>query len=226
MNDKEAREIVLQIFYDKRAEEFIPINEENFGRQIAILEVYRICIQLNEKNLIQFKAQWADNKIYTAWGKITASGSDLIEQGAADSEHSTIRIAEDTKSIFIDESRIAELHGIRSQSFDLSKLIQLCNELNTCYKNDCFFAVSMLARTILDHVPPIFKCKTFDEVANNSQGKSLKKSMLNLQNSLRNIADASLHLPIREKETLPNRTQINFANDFDVLLSEIVRLLK
>ncbi len=79
MNDNEARKIILQIFYDKRADGFISINEKNFGRQISIPEVYRFCTQLDELKLIQFKSQWADNKIFSGWGKITVIGSDLIE---------------------------------------------------------------------------------------------------------------------------------------------------
>jgi hypothetical protein len=35
-----------------------------------------------------------------------------------------------------------------------------------------------------------------------------------------------LHYQIRKSETLPNETQIGFSNDIDVLLSEIVRILK
>jgi hypothetical protein len=50
--------------------------------------------------------------------------------------------------------------------------------------------------------------------------------MEHLDKSLRKIADAHLHPQIRKKEILPNKTQVNFSNDLDVLLSEIVRILK
>ena len=84
----------------------------------------------------------------------------------------------------------------------------------------------MLVRATLDHVPTIFGYKTFIEVSNNYGGKSLKKSLLNLQNSSRNISDAYLHETIKQKESLPNATQIDFRNDLDLLLGEIVRILK
>jgi hypothetical protein len=89
-------------------------------------------------------------------------------------------------------------------------------------------AVAMLVRAILDHVPPIFSCKNFAEVSNNYGGgsKSFKQSMANLESSSRKIADSHLHTQIRSKEILPNKTQVNFSNDLDVLLAEIVRLLK
>jgi len=79
----------------------------------------------------------------------------------------------------------------------------------------------------LDHVPPIFKVATFEQVASNYGGpKSFRDHMGHLQHSARKIADTHLHVPIRAKETLPTRTQVNFAADIDVLLGEIVRTLR
>jgi hypothetical protein len=128
---------------------------------------------------------------------------------------------------YVDQGRLRELRAIQSSQFDLAKLVALCEELNRCYHNDCFFAVAMLTRAILDHVPPIFRYKSFPEVANNYKGtKSFVQSMQHLENSSRKIADSYLHTQIRSKESLPTRVQVNFANDLDVLLSEIVRTLK
>lgn len=227
MNDSEVREIVLQVFYEKRAENFISINEKNFGDQFPISEIYRICSQLENLKYIHFKTQYADNKIYNAWGKILAFGVDYVEKMHSETKESdSISNVAAKNEYFVDKNRIAELREINSEAYDLTKLIQLTNELNICYANGCYLAVAMIARTVLNHVPPILGYTKFEEVANNYQGQSFRKSMLHLQNSLRNIADAHLHLPIREKETLPNKTQVNFSNDFDVLLAEIVRVLK
>ena len=85
----------------------------------------------------------------------------------------------------------------------------------------------MVARAISDHIPPIFSFKTFAEVANNYPGAtSFRKSMANLNNSLRNIADAHLHVQIRQSEVLPTLQQVDFKADLDALLAEIVRILK
>jgi hypothetical protein len=85
----------------------------------------------------------------------------------------------------------------------------------------------MLVRAILDHVPPIFGLAKFSDIANNYHGsKSFKESMKHLENSQRDIADHHLHVQIRSRESLPNKTQINFSADLDVLLSEVVRVLK
>jgi hypothetical protein len=79
----------------------------------------------------------------------------------------------------------------------------------------------------LDHVPPIFGCKSFAEVSNNySGGKSFKESMKRLEDSSRKIADSYLHTQIRKSESLPNPTQVDFSNDLDVLLAEIARTNK
>ncbi len=102
----------------------------------------------------------------------------------------------------------------------------LCEELNICYRSQCYHAVAALTRTLLDHVPPTFGLRTFAEVANNYGGsKSFRECMQRLEGSARNIADMHLHTPIRHSEALPTRTQVNFSNDVDVLLAEAVRLL-
>lgn len=129
--------------------------------------------------------------------------------------------------VYIDSKRIAELRTLGTARFDVSKLIRLCEELNLCLNSDCYFSMIMLTRSIIDHVPPIFDCSKFPEVANNYAGpKSFRESMQHLENSSRKIADQHLHCQIRKSETIPTFTQVNFSNDLDVLLAEIVRLLK
>ena len=64
-----------------------------------------------------------------------------------------------THEDYIDFSRIQELNDLKKKGnnqFDLTKLIEMCEELNKCYSDKCFLAVVMLLRSILDHVPPIF----------------------------------------------------------------------
>ena len=65
-------------------------------------------------------------------------------------------------------------------------------------------------------------------VANNygGAGRSFSKLMQRLDTTSRSLADAYLHEPIKSRETLPNRTQVNFTHELDRLLEEIVRLLK
>jgi hypothetical protein len=50
--------------------------------------------------------------------------------------------------------------------------------------------------------------------------------MAHLGTSARKIADQHLHVQIRRSEVVPTIVQVDFSNDLDVLLSEIVRLMK
>ncbi len=128
---------------------------------------------------------------------------------------------------YVNIGRINQLEAIDSPNFDLTKLIQLCKELNKAFSTECFLTCAVLPRAIIDHVPPIFECKNFAEVCNNYRGaKSFKASMKHLDQSSRKIADNFLHTKIRKQEVLPNNTQVDFSNDLDVLLAEIVRILR
>ena len=126
---------------------------------------------------------------------------------------------------YVHEDRIMQLEGLKSERYDFKKLITLCNELNLAHDGSAVYSCAMLLRAILDHVPPIFGCQNFGEVANNyGSVRSFKKSMKNLHTSSRDIADQHLHTPIRRKEVAPTVTQVDFSNDLDLLLSEIVRI--
>ena len=128
---------------------------------------------------------------------------------------------------YVDTTRLSELRSQTLAAWDAARLIRLAEELNIADANRCYMSVAMLVRAITDHVPPVFSCKTFAEVANNYAGaKSFRGSMQHLNSSLRNIADAHLHLQIRKSEILPTQPQVDFRADLDVLLAETVRLLK
>jgi len=160
-------------------------------------------------------------------------GKEVTDQMIQDNEYGirkqTPQMAQEKyKQNYVNEERLKELRGISNGKFDFSKLVKLCEELNSNYANENYLSVGMIGRTILNHVPPVFNLKTFEEVASNYGGlkdhKSFKKSMHHLNDSLKNIADSYLHLQIRKRETLPNDTQVNFKQDMDLLLAEIIRI--
>ena len=131
------------------------------------------------------------------------------------------------KGLYVHPDRLKELQTIKHHDFDLRKLLQLLEELDLSFRTGCYLAAAMLVRAVLDHVPPIFGVSTFAAVANNYAGtRSFRESMLNLENSSRRIADQHLHGQIRSSETLPTARQVDFSPDMDVLLAEIVRVLK
>lgn len=128
---------------------------------------------------------------------------------------------------YVDHGRINELKGVKSPNFDLAKVVRLCEEINVCFVGECYLAIIVLTRALLDHVPPIFQCQSFSEVANNYSGaKSFRDAMRSLDTSSRKIADHYLHSQVRKTESLPNVTQIDFSNVIDFLLAEVVRVLK
>jgi hypothetical protein len=130
-------------------------------------------------------------------------------------------------SSYVDPGRLAELKSVTSSEFDLTRLVRLCEELNIAYANSCFMTIAMLVRAIVDHVPPIFRQLAFAQIVNNYAGsRSFKGSMQHLDASLRHIADAHLHTHIRPREVLPTFTQVDFRSDLDVLLAEVIRVLK
>ena len=121
-------------------------------------------------------------------------------------------------------TQLAELSPV---DFDLTKLRRLLEELDSSFRQGNYFSTGMLVRAILDHVPPIFGTKSFAEVANNYAGStSFRQSMKTLNESSRRIADRYLHTQTRPSETLPTAVQVDFSPDIDVLLEEIVRILK
>jgi hypothetical protein len=128
--------------------------------------------------------------------------------------------------MFVDVTRISEIESIDNQEFDFTKLITFLKELNIAYSHHLFLTVPLLIRAIIDHTPPVFNKTNFTEVSGSHGSKSFKESMVHLDKSSRKIADSFLHTQIRNKEALPNKTQINFKQDLDVLLQEIVRLNK
>ena len=103
----------------------------------------------------------------------------------------------------------------------------MCEELNHAADCKSAHAVIMLTRAILDHVPPVFGFKTFGEVvAQYAGGNSLKQVLKRLEEVARKFADRLLHMPMGKREVCPSMTQVNFAPEMDLLLSELCRLLK
>ena len=187
-------------------------------------------IALNSSGLLICNFQNNNRAQITLTGKSYEAVDSDFEQKEGQNDLKSEQVEKDELLAinFVDLNRMSELRAITSAKFNLAKLIKLCDEINNCYTNENYYAVGMLVRAILDHVPSIFNLKTFVEVANNynGNGSSFKQAMKHLEGSSRNIADSYLHTQARNKETLPNKTQVNFSADLDLLLAEIIRILK
>ncbi len=199
------------------------------GRKGSIAERTRIAKELNDDQL-QIAAPYipqAEQELKRRrHERSLALGVQAITRESGGDQQDLSKGANE-ESAYINTGRIEEPRTLAPRQFDLARLIRLCEELNVCFKHECYFAVAILTRAVLDHVPPIFGVTSFSRVANNhAGGKSFNELMHHLEDSSRRIADAHLHSRIRQKEILPNRTQINFSNAVDVLLAEIVRILR
>lgn len=117
---------------------------------------------------------------------------------------------------------LSDLKAVSGVKWDMSRLIELCRELNIVVDNECHLAAAYLQRAILDHVPPIFGFENFEQVASNHGGQSMKNAMKRLQTALRDAANLNIHLHIRRKENLPTFNQVNFRSEMDMLLSEVI----
>ncbi len=128
---------------------------------------------------------------------------------------------------YVDLQRLSELQSLHAEKFDLRRLIKMCGELNHCFMRGDFIATIALVRSILNHTPPIFKNSDFAEVCkNNLIARSNRESLGFLNSHSRKIADAYLHIAIRDSETIPTATQVDFSQSLDVLLGEVIRILK
>ena len=103
----------------------------------------------------------------------------------------------------------------KKDSFNYQKLVKMLNELNTNYAVSYFYSTSMLIRSVLDHIPPLFGYLDFKEVVNNySWGETDRKYMKKLLD-FKNEADDVLHRQISNNpdlitlEDLPTSVRIN-----------------
>ncbi|MFT6922037.1 MAG: hypothetical protein ACJA1C_001035 [Crocinitomicaceae bacterium] len=143
-------------------------------------------------------------------------------EGAISSESHQQEVNDD----FVDVTRIATLKALDSNKFDLSRLIAFCDEINDNYKRENYYSVAMIGRSILNHVPPVFKCENFETVTKEYGSSSFRKNMKHLDTSLRGIADSYVHSMIRSKELKPTKVQVNYSQDLDLLLDELIRIIE
>nr|WP_290228151.1 DUF2513 domain-containing protein [Trichocoleus desertorum] len=125
-------------------------------------------------------------------------------------------------SDFVDHKIIEELRSVVSLSFDLSKVIRFCEEINSSFSSGNYIATTLLMRALINHIPPVFGQKTFQQVIS-QVSKSRRELFKPLEEVSRDVADLHTHDLIRHKENLPTRNQVEpFKPNLEVLLHEIV----
>lgn len=228
----ESKIAIIKNAYKNGKDTFTISGEKFWISNLFSIKVFTYEKQVNFDEFKEYckgKNLWINRRLdsYYTPEALALIGEDITDEVIGNSEYGEAVKNDDIAEIkFIDESRLEELRSIDDSNYDLTKLIRLCEELNDNFSRQNYLSVGMIGRTIIDHIPPILNFSSFKEVANNYTGKSFKKSMQHLNNSLRNISDSYLHQQIRNKETLPNSTQVSFQQDMDRLLEEIIRILK
>lgn len=130
------------------------------------------------------------------------------------------------RTTYLDKNTLLLLTKIKSEDFDLSRLIVLCNELDDNYSLGNYYSCAMLLRAILDHIPPIFGKSKFDEVCAQYGGQSFKDIMKPLKETAKKIGDNYLHTQIDKKVSVITKIQVEFQANLDILLNEIAVLLE
>lgn len=87
--DQTLRETVLKGYYAKRKQGFVPANSQGLESNLATSEILRVSEQLHELGLIEFKPLRGDDRIVSAFGRVTARGIDFIEQGDSEVKRRT-----------------------------------------------------------------------------------------------------------------------------------------
>jgi len=90
---------------------------------------------------------------------------DHLREFAADPTYSASIKA---NAAFLEPSVLAALRGVKSEKFDFTKLIRLCEELNDAYGRGNYLSCVLLIRAAMNHMPPVFGRRTFAEVVAHS----------------------------------------------------------
>jgi hypothetical protein len=186
-------------------------------------QIAAICKDKKKKNPNPYSDLW---EFYAYWSKRLPTYADRRAYISRLYKNFNLQTIISSDYSYVDSDRLNALKVVKSKEYDLSKLIKLCEEINLCYSNNCNLATIVLLRSILDHIPPIFGFITFSEVCAGYGKRTFKEISSRLNSSSRKIADSYLHDPIRKKETLPNKTQVNFSQELDYLLAEVISVIK
>ena len=79
MKDTQLRGLLLQVFYNRRRENWFVPTTEDLGLQVTELDILKVCRQLGQHNLVEWKSLSSYDNINAGMGQITAFGIDVVE---------------------------------------------------------------------------------------------------------------------------------------------------
>lgn len=117
---------------------------------------------------------------------------------------------------YVNNNLIEELKAKQGHTrLSPDKLLQLMRELNACFRDGHAYACHALVRAIIDHVPPILGCQSFEQVVSNYQWTRTDKKYVQRLLEFKVQADDVMHRHIRTSRgvitmhDLPNSGYIN-----------------
>ncbi|MFF7525969.1 hypothetical protein ACFZCB_37025 [Streptomyces pseudovenezuelae] len=117
---------------------------------------------------------------------------------------------------YVNEDLIEELEAKQGQTrLSPDKLLQLMRELNACFRDRHAYACHALVRAIIDHVPPILGCQSFEQAASSYKWTKTDKKYVQRLLEFKVQADDVMHRHIRTSRgvitmhDLPNSGYIN-----------------
>jgi hypothetical protein len=181
----------------------------------------------DHKLIMEHAAKWVDLRVEVSALRRWHSKQTTTVDDKSGSSVKGVPLRPQMETSYVNEDRLEALRKLPNDRFDIRKLVRLCEELNSSYASGNYFATGMLVRAIIDHVPPVFGFDRFKQVVANYGGtRSFGEAMRGLDLVFRKMADQYLHEVVRPREELPNGTQVDFRQALDLLLGEVVRVLR
>jgi len=144
---------------------------------------------------------------------------DALKEVAQDPNYATTAAS---NAAFLAIDVLTQLKGVTCTRLDTSRLVKMCEELNDAYGRANYISTSLLLRAIINHVPPVFGFTSFSQVVAQS-GRSVKSILSRLEDDARPMADLHTHVPMRRKDYLPTKNQLeSYKAPFEVLIQEII----
>jgi len=161
------------------------------------------------------------HSIYSAFDAMAELDALLpdIEAALARADESALAVG--GSAWIIDPALVDQLSTATSSDVDVTFLVRMCREINSCFAHGNLVATTLLMRAVLNYVPPVFGQETFAQVVAHI-GRSLKDSFDHLENGLRKIADFHAHRRIAATEYYPSPAQVEpFKPQFELLLQQV-----
>lgn len=149
--------------------------------------------------------------------KISDAGRDYLQNFTSERVYTLPDKGSDTSYV---STRLINGFKIKNDGYNYKKLVSLLEELNYNYAHQNAYSCSLLIRTILDHIPPIFGFSDFSLVVQNGGWGETDKKYMKLLLDFKNHGDDSAHRQIGRTADLIEFSDILFPNPLNRLLQE------